>query len=73
MEELIKSIYENPEDWELGKHTFKHKNGFLLWVANGVFFVGPHESKMYITFIQKIRIWLAYKWWCKHAPIDKAR
>ncbi|BAQ84253.1 hypothetical protein [uncultured Mediterranean phage uvMED] len=73
MEDLIKSIYKNPEDWRLDIFTFNHKKGFELWVANGFFFAAPYESGMHISFIQKIRIWRAYKWWCKHAPVDKAR
>lgn len=70
MEELIQSIYDSPEDWEIGQHTFSHKHcGFKLWIANGPSNCKPYESGMNINRSQKKRIWKAYTVWCTDAPL----
>ncbi len=69
MEELIKSIYDTPENWSIKQHTFNHSGGFSLWIANGLMSCSPHESGLNMTFSQKWRIWIAYKWWSTNAPL----
>ena len=70
MEELIQSIYNNPEDWTAREYAFTHKSGFEFWVANGFFFMSPYGSGGRLNFLQQIRAWRAYKWWCANAPIS---
>lgn len=70
MDEIIQSIYSDPESWSAAKHTFNHKSGFKLWIANGFWYARPYEVGIYITFIQKYKLWQAYKWWCLNAPIN---
>jgi len=73
MDEIIESIYESPDDWEISQFTFNHKGGFSLWVSDGFIFAEPYQSGMHINFSQKLKIWKAYKWWCKNAPIACVR
>ena len=70
MEELIQSIYDTPEDWEIKTHTFNHQGGFHLWIANGFSYCRPYESGMSMSMSQKWRIWKAYKYWCTNAPLS---
>ena len=73
MEELIQSIYDNPENWTISRHTFNHKGGFKLWIPNGLMCCRPYESGMNMSYSQKWRIWIAYKWWCSSAPLASVK
>jgi hypothetical protein len=73
MEELIQSIYDNPEQWKINRHTFDHSGGFSLWVSNGFIFMSPHSSAIKMNWSQKWRINKAYKWWCCNAPLASVR
>ncbi len=70
MEAIINSIYNNPEDWKSTNHAFRHKSGFAIWTANGFFHIKPYGNSVAMTFLQKIRLWRAFKWWSKNAPIE---
>lgn len=71
MEKIILSIYSNPDEWNVDKFTFNHKGGLKIWIANGFWFCKPYSCAMNITFMQKARLWKAFKWWCANAPIKK--
>lgn len=73
MEEIIQSIYDDPQYWEITSHRFVYKKSFNFWVANGFIGFAPYESGMHMTFGQKVRAWKAFKWWCKQAPIEAVR
>jgi len=73
MDELISSIYSDPGDWSISEHVFTHSSGFKLWIANGLGCCRPYESGMYMGFLQKFRIWKAYKWWCRNAPLTQVK
>ena len=70
MEDIINNIYKNPEDWTVNEHTFKHKSSLQIWTAGGFLSVHICQKSVYITFLQKIRIWRAFKWWSKNAPLS---
>ena len=70
MEELILSIKESPQDWVVSEFYFKHKSGFRFWTANGFLSFGPYESSMTMSFMQKIRTWSNFRWWCSNCPVD---
>lgn len=69
MNELIASIYENPEKWYQTRHTLKHDNGIEVWTANGFWFLKPENGGSF-NFIQRIRMHRAYRWWLANAPIS---
>ncbi len=71
MEELIKSVRNNPESWSITQFCFVHSCGFKFWIRGGFISCGPHESGMHMTFMQHCRMWRAYRWWCHQAPIEK--
>ena len=70
MDELIESIYSDPDNWDLDGYTFR-KGEINIWVSNGVFYVRPYEKGWKFTFMQKFRFWRAYKWWLKNCPQSK--
>ena len=71
MKELIQSVYNSPKDWKVNAHTFVYKDRFQMWTANGFSSFRPYQSSVNVTFIQKLRMWKAFKWWCVNAPLEK--
>lgn len=70
MNALIQSIYDNPEDWSVDKHRFRHKDGAAIWVANGLFGFQV-ETGGEFGVRQQIRAYRAYRWWLENAPLGK--
>ena len=67
MNEIINSIYSNPEDWHMGAYQFVHKDGIMIWANLG--FLGLElNNALKISFMERIRLWRAIRWWGKNAP-----
>ena len=70
MEELIKSIYEKPQFWTIGEHCFVYNNSTSFWVCGGLVSLRPYNHAINMTFADKVRFWIAFRWWCKNAPLE---
>ncbi len=73
MDELIESIYKAPEDWVMGTYRFLHRpTGLVVWVANGFWFLKVEQlgSDGYMSFMDKVRLHKAIKWWRKNVPLS---
>ena len=66
---IIESIYKQPEAWHIGDPYFWHNDGAKVWIKNGLFFCEPLGCSF--GLYNKYRLWVAYKWWCINAPVDK--
>lgn len=74
MEELIDSVYNNPEDWTISRFEFQHKpSGFTVWTNLGFLGCNVTSSSLRMNYSQKWRIWKAFKWWCSNAPITAVK
>ena len=69
MDELLQSVYDNPELWRSDDHCFR-RGRFALWVYGGRMCCRPSigVSSEIFTVLDRRRWWKAYKWWCKNAP-----
>jgi len=73
VKEICTSLREHPEDWTLNKHRIKHiETHVALWVASGrCFVVLNHPCKIKFSIWNKIRIWRAFKYWCKNTTLAR--
>lgn len=71
MDELLQSVYDNPELWSTDKFHF-NRGKFTLWIANGATCCKPTSISDHVFSYQDKRTWWkAYRWWCKNAPATK--
>lgn len=71
MDELLKSIYNDPQSWTLSEFTFD-RGPYHIWIANGRGFVKPyHSPRLHFSYLDKWRFWKAFKWWCKNKPLEE--
>ena len=67
---VIESIYSEPEKWRQGDCTFVHQDGAQVWTSN----IPILDTNMYpnvsMSFITKIRLWRAIRWWSNNAPVN---
>ena len=70
MNELIQSIYDNPQDWsQKCEYHFFHKSGTSFWVANS-YYGFKCENRGEFNWLQKRAAYKAYRWWLANAPIE---
>ena len=69
MDELIRSIYDTPGDWTCGEFIFKHRSGVKIWHGNGLLTFQITNTGRFNLF-QRVRAYVAFRWWLKHAPIE---
>lgn len=70
MEELIASIYSNPEDWSVGYGGFNHVPSDLEFCVD----LGGTRCRyndLHISLWQAYRLRKAFRWWCKNAPLEQ--
>ena len=71
MNELLQSVYNQPESWDCDKFHFR-RGHFSIWIANGATFCAPEgKGRASFTLLDRWRWWRAYRWWCKNAPAAK--
>ena len=57
---IIKSMHEHPSQWTVDKHTAKHKDGIVVWIANGRLSLRVKEPfEMRFSCRDVIRLWRA--------------
>ena len=69
---VIKSINENPESWQQTECTFNYlgEQNIQIWTANmPIFNTGFYLPKRKISFIDKIKLYMAIRSWHKSVPI----
>lgn len=71
MNALIQSIYDTPEDWRCDKYHFRYKDGRSFWIANGFLFLRS-EGFGSLNLWQRIKAYVAYRWWIANAPLEVA-
>ena len=69
MNAIIASIYEHPEEWSVSHYHFCHKDGVSIWCANGFFFFQVETGGSFNLW-QRIRAYIAYRWWVANAPLE---
>lgn len=71
MDELLKSVYEQPELWATTEHTF-YRGHFHVRVNQGKEFIAPTKGVSQSAFGRRDRTqwWKAYQWWLKNAPAE---
>ena len=62
------SIRKNPEEWTVSHYHFRHKDGVVIWIANGFPFFNLESGNFGI--IDRIKTYIAYRWWLNNAPLD---
>lgn len=67
---VIESIRNEPEKWTQTEHTFNHENGAQVWTSNLPIFDTNMYPSISMPFYQKIKLWMAVRWWSKNAPIE---
>ena len=66
---ISKSIRDNPEERTVCHHYFRHKDGVVIWIANGFFFFHLETGGSF-GIIDWIRTYMAYRWWLNNAPLE---
>ena len=69
--DIINKIYSEPEKWKTSECYFTHECGATVWVASGLFFCKPVNGSY--SLFNKWKLWRAYKWGCKNAPIESLK
>lgn len=83
--QLLKTIYETPDSCTCSSSTFHigvdlmengeikpHQIGMRIGSGKSGFqFVSGNTPDDLLTYWNKRKLWKAYKWWLKNAPIDK--
>lgn len=69
-DKIWNSVKEEPEKWKVGRFTWDNKEvGLSFWVCNGRISFRSYEKEIRLSFLEKNKIWKAYKYWCKYYPI----
>ncbi len=63
------SLYNEPEKWRQCDHTLKHDDGAEIWTISGGFFINMRPA-IKLSWYSKYKLWMAYRWWSNHAPIE---
>ena len=70
MEELISSIYSNPQDWSVSYGGFRHVPTdleFAIDLGN----TRCRYSDFYVSLWQAHRLRKAFRWWCTNVPLEQ--
>lgn len=71
MDELLQSIYDEPDKWTLDRHLFR-RGAIQIWICNGMLSVKTYEGPhLPFTMRDRRRFWRAFRWWCKNAPAEQ--
>lgn len=66
---ISESIRNNPEEWTIDRYHFRHKDGVVIWIANG-FNHFQLESGGDFTRAERRKVYKAYRWWMANAPME---